>query len=105
MDVKNVVQTYNEVGSIKKTAKEVCISEQKVRKILLDAGAFESDLAIGIRELFADGNSVKAIAEKLKLSESAVQSYLPYTKGVYMADEPTSNAIRIRKCRLAKNVK
>nr|DAP78682.1 MAG TPA: Lactose operon repressor [Caudoviricetes sp.]DAY55982.1 MAG TPA: Lactose operon repressor [Caudoviricetes sp.] len=42
------------------------------------------------------------IAEKLRVSKSTVSAYLPYTKGVYLGENPSSNALKIRKCR-AKN--
>lgn len=46
--------------------------------------------------------SVENIAEKLRVSKSTVSAYLPYTKGVYLGENPSSNALKIRKCR-AKN--
>lgn len=49
------------------------------------------------KELFAKMRSLK-----LRVSKSTVSAYLPYTKGVYLGENPSSNALKIRKCR-AKN--
>lgn len=78
------------------------VSEQKVRKVLIDAGAYESDMSIQVNDLYEQGYSVENIAEKLRVSKSTVSAYLPYTKGVYLGENPSSNALKIRKCR-AKN--
>ena len=92
----------NAEGSIKKVAALFRISEQKVRKVLIGAGAYESDMSIQVNDLHEQGYSVKNIAEKLRVSKSTVSAYLPYTKGVYLGENPSSNALKIRKCR-AKN--
>jgi predicted DNA-binding protein YlxM (UPF0122 family) len=102
MKPEEVVSAYEKEGSLKKVAKLFDVSEQKIRKILIDAGAYESDMSIQVKDLHKQGFSVEEIAGKLKVSKSAVSGYLPYTKGVYMGENPSSNAIKIRKCR-AKN--
>ena len=95
MKPEDIIKSYNAEGSIKKVAALFRISEQKVRKVLIDAGAYESDM-------YEQGYSVENIAEKLRVSKSTVSAYLPYTKGVYLDENPSSNALKIRKCR-AKN--
>lgn len=99
MKPEDIIKSYNAEGSIKKVAALFRISEQKVRKVLIDAG---SDMAIQVNDLHEQGYSVENIAEKLRVSKSTVSAYLPYTKGVYLGENPSSNALKIRKCR-AKN--
>ena len=99
MKPEDVISAYEKEGSLKKVAKLYDVSEQKIRKILIDANAYESDIANKVNDMYKQGYGVQYIADKLKMSISAVSSYLPYTKGQYLADEPTENAIRIRQCR------
>lgn len=99
MKPEEVVSAYEKEGSVKKVARLFNVSEQKIRKILIDANAYESDTANKVNDMYKQGYGVQYIADKLKLSISAVSGYLPYTKGLYLADEPTENAIRIRQCR------
>lgn len=102
MKPEDIIKSYNAEGSIKKVAALFCVSEQKVRKVLIDAGAYESDMSIQVNDLYEQGYSVENIAEKLRVSKSTVSAYLLYTKGVYLSENPSSNALKIRKCR-AKN--
>lgn len=99
MKPEDVVSAYEKEGSLKKVARLYDVSEQKIRKILIDANAYESDTANKVNDMYKQGYRAQYIADKLKMSISAVSSYLPYTKGQYLADEPTENAIRIRQCR------
>lgn len=98
MKPEDIIKSYNAEGSIKKVAALFRVSEQKVRKVLIDAGAYERQ----VNDLYEQGYSVENIAEKLRVSKSTVSAYLPYTKGVYLGENPSSNALKIRKCR-AKN--
>ena len=95
----DVVSAYEKEGSLKKVARRYDVSEQKIRKILIEANAYESDTANKVNDMYKQGYGAQYIADKLKMSISAVSGYLPYTKGQYLADEPTENAIRIRQCR------
>ena len=99
MKPEDVVSAYEKEGSLKKVAKLYDVSEQKIRKILIDTNAYESDTANKVNDMYKQGYGVQYIADKLKMSISTVSSYLPYTKGQYLADKPTENAIRIRQCR------
>lgn len=103
MKQEDIIQSYNIEGSIKKVAALFRISEQKVRKILIDAGEYESDMSVQVKDLYEQGFSVEDIADKLGVSKSAVSGYLPYSKGLYLGENPSSNALRVRRCRRAKN--
>lgn len=102
MKPEDIIQAYNAECSIKKVAAMFRISEQKVRKVLIDAGEYESDRAGEVKDLYEQGFSVEDIADKLGVSKSAVSGYLPYSKGLYLGENPSSNALRVRKCRANK---
>lgn len=102
MKQEDIIQSYNIEGSIKKVAALFRISEQKVRKILIDAGEYEIDMSIQVKDLYERGFSVENIANKLGVSKGTVSGYLPYSKGLYLGENPSSNAIKIRKCRANK---
>lgn len=102
MKPEDIIQAYNTEGSIKKVAAMFRISEQKVRKVLIDAGEYESDMSVQVKDLYEQGFSVEDIADKLGVSKSAVSGYLPYSKGLYLGENPSGNALKIRKCRAKK---
>lgn len=98
-----VLKTYAATGSIKATARELGISEVKTRKILITHDKLEGcEMADKVKTLLAEGLTVKDIAGKLKVSEKLVNNYIPYTKTIY-GDEPSANALRIRKHRSNKS--
>lgn len=103
MKSEEIIKIYGVEGSIRKTAALLRISEQKVRKHLIDAGVYESDMAVQVRDLYERGYSTDEMAAALGVSRSAVSGYLPYTKGGYLGDAPSKNALRIRRCRSKKN--
>lgn len=69
MKPEDIIKSYNAEGSIKKVAALFRISEQKVRKVLIDAGVYESDMSIQVNDLYEQGYSVENIAEKLRVSK------------------------------------
>ena len=98
----DVIAIFNRCGSIKSTAKISGLSETKVRKLLISAGAYETPLTKKIASLISQGYAPDQIAAACGLTKKNLSNYLPYTKGVYNADAPTDNAIRIRRCRKNK---
>lgn len=105
MKPEDIVQAYNTEGSIKRVAALFRISEQKVRKVLIDVGEYESDMSVQVKDLYEQGFSVENIADKLGVSKSVVSGYLPYSKGLYLGENPSSNALRVRKCRAKNEIK
>ena len=67
-------------------AEEFGISRIKVRKILITTGDMRYPETAQIQKLLAEGLKMPAVAEKMKLSVSTVNSLLPYSKGVYGLD-------------------
>lgn len=67
-------------------AEEFEISRIKVRKILITTGDIIYPQTHQIQTLMADGLKMPAVAEKMGISISSVNSLLPYSKGVYGLD-------------------
>ena len=88
--------------SLKQIGRQLGISEQKVRKILITAGAWSSETSKKINSLVESGKSLDEIQAVTGLTRNAVLSYLPYERGMQNAEYPTVNALRIRKCRQNK---
>lgn len=88
--------------SLKQIGRQLGISEQKVRKILITAGAWSSETSKKISSLVESGKSLDEIQAFTGLTQNAVLSYLPYERGMQNAEYPTVNALRIRKYRQNK---
>ena len=66
----------------------------KVRKLLITAGVYESDVAEKVNNTFEEyretqdyKTSIISTSSTLQLSKASVTSYLPYKKGVYEVTE------------------
>lgn len=97
-----IVEYYNKSGSLKETAAAFGVGWQKVRKILISEGAYTSDIAEKVQELYKSGLKPEEIAGKLRISKGAVNSYLPYLKTEYNKSSPSKNALNIRRWRSKK---
>lgn len=93
-------EAYGELDSLRNLAAELDISLLKLRKLLITAGIFSSDICTEVNELHEQGKSVSEIMEITGLSRASVHSYLPYSKGIYNAVELSVNAER---CRIYRN--
>lgn len=102
MITDDIIQFYGNCGSLRKTAQEFGVSIQKIRKILITAKAYTSEDIEKVQSMYANGYSRHDIARILKISQSTVHAYLPYTKALYNLPDPSKNAKRIRKCREKK---
>ena len=83
-------------------ASEFDINPQKVKKILVTAKAIDTEQSRRIQQLAASGLTVKQIADEEQISESAVKSYLPYSRVIYSMDDATKEAIKQREVRKEK---
>ncbi len=90
-----VSEVYRETGQLKLTAEEFSMSPLKIRKLLITAGAYSSDLSDEVCELYREGKSIREIEEITGLKKSSINGYLPYTKVVYKPKELSMNAKRI----------
>ena len=84
------VALYGEECSLQSIADALSLNPIKVRKLLITARIYESDVAKMVQRTFNDyretqsyKDAVFSTASSLKLSRASVTSYLPYEKGVY----------------------
>ena len=87
---------YEEAASLRSLADELNISLLKLRKLLITADVFTSDICTEINNLHQSGKKIPEIMKLTGLSRASVHSYLPYTKGLYNATEISLNAERCR---------
>lgn len=83
--VSELLATYRETGSIKRTAKIMGVSEYRVRRMLIAAG-IRGKYA---EEIVADlerGLSVEEIAHMRGVSVKAIQAHMPYIRGTYCVE-------------------
>jgi len=78
--------------SISHVAIEMDTSRMRVRKLLITAGYYSTEVSRQVQELYSQGLSIQEIGKRLDLGRSAVHSMLPYKKGVYKLEDPTLNA-------------
>ncbi len=97
-----ITKYYIKSGSIKETAAVFGVGWQKARKILITDNVYESEKSKKIKEMYDDGMTEGEIAEKMKMKEKTVSGYLPYRKGEYNLENPSQNAIELRKWRKKK---
>ena len=93
-------EVYEESDSLRMLAAEMNITLLKLRKLLITAGIFTSDICVEVNELYQAGKKIPEIMEFTGLSRASVHSYLPYTKGIYNAEEISLNAERCRAYRI-----
>ena len=84
------VALYNSEMSLQAIGDELGLNPIKVRKLLITAGVYESEVAEKVKNTFEEyretqdyKTSILSTANTLKLSKASVTSYLPYKKGVY----------------------
>lgn len=97
--INEVSKLYIELGdnaSIRQITNEFGMTPSKIRKLLITAGVFSSDVCDQVLELSRSGKSVPEIQRITGLSRASVHSYLPYSKIIYNAEEMSVNAERIR---------
>lgn len=99
LEIDEIVYRYNQGTPINIIADTGKTSVGKIIKILVTEGVYSSDTYDTIKELRMDGINDSEIAKICGLGKSAMDMYTPYKKGVYHSDNPTDNALRIRKSR------
>ena len=81
---------YEEKCSLRSIADALALNPIKVRKLLITAGVYESEVAEKVQDTFEEHRetqnykeAILSTANTLQLSKASVTSYLPYQKGVY----------------------
>lgn len=92
-----ILKVYAQLGSIKATAKVAGVGTQLIRRIIIEHGFYTNDTHNAVSTLCAKGLTPDEIASSLHIGRATVFSYLPHSKGRYMADNPTKNALKIRR--------
>ena len=84
------VALYNSEMSLQAVGDALNLNTIKVRKLLITADVYESEVAEKVQDTFEEYREVQsykeaicATAAVLDLSKTSVTSYLPYQKGVY----------------------
>ena len=87
---ERAVARYNSEMSLQAIGEELRLNPIKVRKLLITAGVYESDVAEKVQDAFEKYRETQdyktallSTAADLDLSKASVTSYLPYQKGVY----------------------
>ena len=88
--MKSAVVLYEEDCSLQSIADALALNPIKVRKLLITAGVYESEVAQKVQDTFEEyretqnyKEAILSTANTLQLSKASVTSYLPYQKGVY----------------------
>lgn len=88
--MESAVALYNSEMSLQAIGDALNLNPIKVRKLLITAVVYESDMAEKVKSTFEEyretqdyKTSILSTAKALNLSKASVTSYLPYQKGVY----------------------
>ena len=96
------VALYDSEMSLQTIADELGLNPIKVRKLLITAGVYESEVAEKVQDTFEDyretqsyKEAILSTANTLQLSKASVTSYLPYKKGVYFPNTAEKEKISV----------
>ncbi len=100
--IEAAVALYNSEMSLQAIADALNLNPIKVRKLLITAGVYESDVAEKVQHTFNNYRETQSYKEAvlltasvLQLSKSSVTSYLPYEKGVYFPSTAEKEKISV----------
>ena len=98
----NAVALYNSEMSLQAIGEELGLNPIKVRKLLITADVYESEVAEKVRDTFEEyretqnyKEAILSTANALQLSKVSVTSYLPYKKGVYFPSTAEKEKISV----------
>ena len=96
------VAFYDSEMSLQAIGDELGLNPIKVRKLLITAGVYESEVAQKVQDTFEEyreiqdyKTSILSTANALQLSKASVTSYLPYRKGVYFPSTAEKGKISV----------
>ena len=100
--MESAVALYDSEMSLQAIGDELGLNPIKVRKLLITAGVYESEVAEKVKNTFEEyretqdyKTSVLSTANALQLSKASVTSYLPYQKGVYFPSTASKEKISV----------
>ena len=83
--------------TVNQTAEKFHITPQKVKKLLITGGCYDTSLFRTIRDMREQCLSVEEIAEQLGIRTVTVRSYLPYERVIYKLEERSVTADRLQR--------
>ena len=96
------VALYDSKMSLQAIADALNLNPIKVRKLLITAGVYESEVAEKVQDTFEKyretqsyKEAILSTANTLQLSKASVTSYLPYQKGVYFPSTADKEKISV----------
>ena len=96
------VALYEEDCSLQSIADVLNLNPIKVRKLLITAGVYESEVAEKVKNTFEEyretqdyKTAILSTANTFQLSKASVTSYLPYKKGVYFPSTAEKEKISV----------
>ena len=100
--MESAVALYGEDCSLQDIADALTLNPIKVRKLLITAGVYESEVAEKVQDIFEEHRetqsykeAILSTANTLQLSKASVTSYLPYKKGVYFPSTAEKEKISV----------
>ena len=100
--MESAVVLYNSNNSLQAIAEELGLNPIKVRKLLITAGVYESEVAEKVQDTFEEyretqcyKEAILSTANTLQLSKASVTLYLPYEKGVYFPSTASKEKISV----------
>ena len=100
--MESAVALYNSEMSLQAIGDALNLNPIKVRKLLITAGVYKSEVAEKVKNTFEEyresqdyKTSILSTANDLLLSKASVTSYLPYKKGVYFPGTTSTEKISV----------
>ena len=100
--MESAVALYEEDCSLRSIADALTLNPIKVRKLLITAGVYESDVSEKVQDTFEEyretqnyKEAILSTANTLQLSKASITSYLPYQKGVYFPSTADKEKISV----------
>ena len=100
--VESAVVLYDSEMSLQSIADALALNPIKVRKLLITAGVYESEVAEKVKNTFEEyretqdyKTAILSTSSTLQLSKASVTSYLPYKKGVYFPSTAEKEKISV----------
>ena len=100
--MESAVALYDSEMSLQAIADALNLNLIKVRKLLITAGVYESEVAEKVKNTFEEyretqdyKTSILSITNTFQLSKASVTSYLPYKKGVYFPSTAEKEKISV----------
>lgn len=100
--MESAMELYNSEMSLQVIGDELGLNPIKVRKLLITAGVYESEVAEKVQDTFEEyretqsyKEAILSTASALQLSKASVTSYLPYKKGVYFPSTAEKEKISV----------